>query len=507
MFGESESESPRVPSPWDSLISIPSSPIPAGQGRIHTPSPLAAELIPRLVPEADDGNVEYKLQLLSPSPARFARLVTQLKWRLLEGGGQAYYELGVADSGDLIGLPREELEQSLETLEMMAGEIGASVIVVKEIEVPAALASLAKRSGEWAGAASRRARRQTNSLSPDGGYTTTDAGTTETETDFDSCSGTDLDLSAEDTEDLSVTIVLEKNTKPSPRRDDSSLITMFPMDLDQELDPADAADDEQLTVQNRFSIDLEISSVFKPRPVRSRIHHNPHYAHLAGGKNKRTKKHKHLSMLSSANTFVTNEQDDHHLHQSHAPEHSSSNHKGNNRRKGRDKRREEKRRALEAHATQAVDTAESDLSRQDTIIAASPIVTTATTTTTTTLDTDVLIVGLESLHVGSVEEPSSILNEDETSGLVTGSPTDEFDDDDNDVFATPLTAIPSFPTFSASDTAESHFDAAVIDIVGAMGAISGEKEQQQSRLIVEALVVRKMSIEEAFLDFGGFSLT
>ena len=495
MFGESESESPRVPSPWDSLTSIPSSPIPAGQGRTHAPSPLAAELIPRLVPEADDGNVEYKLQLLSPSPARFARLVTQLKWRLLEGGGQAYYELGVADSGDLIGLPREELEQSLETLEMMAGEIGASVIVVKEIEVPAALASLAKRSGEWAGAASRRARRQTNSVSPDGGYTTTDAGTTETETDLDSCSGTDLDLSAEDAEDLSVTIVLEKNAKPSPRCDSSSsLIPMFSMDSDQELDPADAADDERLTVQNRFSIDLEISSVFKPRPVRPRIHNNPHYAHLAGGKNKRTKKHKHLSMLSSANTYVTNEQDD--LHQSRVPEHSSSNHKAHNRRQGRDKRREEKRKALEAHATQAVDIAESDdLSRQDTLIPASPTV----PTTTITPDTDVLIVGLESLHV---EEPSSITDED---GLVT---TDEFDDD-NDVFATPLTAIPSFPTFSASDTAESHFDAAVINIVGAMGAAisGGEKEQQQSRLIVEALVVRKMSIEEAFLDFGGFSLT
>ena len=32
------------------------------------------------------------------------RLVTQLKWRLLEGGGQAYYELGVADSGHLVRL-------------------------------------------------------------------------------------------------------------------------------------------------------------------------------------------------------------------------------------------------------------------------------------------------------------------------------------------------------------------------------------------------------------------
>jgi hypothetical protein len=28
----------------------------------------------------------------------------------------------------------------------------------------------------------------------------------------------------------------------------------------------------------------------------------------------------------------------------------------------------------------------------------------------------------------------------------------------------------------------------------------------EPRLIVEALVVRKMSLEEAFLDFGGFSV-
>lgn len=503
MFGESESESPRVPSPWDSLISIPPSPIQGQAHRTHTPSPLAAELIPRLVPEADDGNVEYKLQLLSPSPARFARLVTQMKWRLLEGGGQAYYELGVADSGDLIGLPREELERSLETLEMMAGEIGASVIVVKEIEVPAALASLAKRSGEWAGAASRRSRSQGNSSYLDGGDTTTDpGGTTETETDFDSCSGTD------DTEDPSATVVLEGNAKTSRRlshsdSSSSSSIPMFPMDLDQELDPADAADDERLTMPNRFSIDLEIFSVFKPRPVRTRIHNNPHYAHLAGGKNKKTKKHKHLSMLSSTNTYATNEQGDHHHSQSHAPdEHSSSHHKGHNRRQGRDKRREEKRKALEAHATQAVDTV-NDWSRQDTLMPAS--------STTTTMETDVLIIGLESLHVGIVEEPEPVINNDEVSGLTAIGSTDEFDDD-NDVFATPMTAIPSFPTFSASDTAESHLDSVVIDIVGAMGAISGggggggEKEQQ-SRLIVEALVVRKMSMEEAFLDFGGFSLT
>jgi hypothetical protein len=88
--------------------------------------------------------VEYKLQLLDPTPERFLRLVTQLKWRLLEGGGQAYYELGVADSGALIGIEKSKMEKTLGTLEAMAGEIGASVVVVREIEIPATWSDAAK---------------------------------------------------------------------------------------------------------------------------------------------------------------------------------------------------------------------------------------------------------------------------------------------------------------------------------------------------------------------------
>lgn len=93
------------------------------------------------------GNVEYKLRLLNPTTERFTRLVTQLNWRLHEGGGQAYYELGVADSGQLVGLTKEHLDQSLQTLDEMAGEIGASVIVVKEIELPAALLEASRQTG------------------------------------------------------------------------------------------------------------------------------------------------------------------------------------------------------------------------------------------------------------------------------------------------------------------------------------------------------------------------
>ena len=455
MFGESESESPRVPSPWDSLMSISPSP-PAKL--IRTPSPLPLELIPRLVPEADDGNVEYKLQLLNPSPARFARLVTQMKWRLLEGGGQAYYELGVADSGDLIGLPREELEQSLETLEMMAGEIGASVIVVKEIEVPAVLATLAKRSGERAGGSVR-----IEDGTHDGGYSTV-------ETD-DSASGAEVDF---ESDDLSATVVLDK----AVAHPNESLSSVFSMD--PELDDPDGE-----ISTTRYMIDLEISSVFKPRPMRARMHNHPHYAHSTGGKNKRIKKHKHLSMLSSSPTTT---------HQTASyGEASAENTKSQMRRQGRDRRRDEKRKALEARATHAVD-AEGASSRQDTI----KVVPAAT-------EDGALIISLEALHVDIVEEPTARMVPVAESATLDVGPVGDLDDDDDDVFASPTTAVPSFTTFSAHSTGESHLDvdAAAIGVVRALEA-DGKKEEP--RLIVEALVVRKMSLGEAFLDFGGFSM-
>jgi hypothetical protein len=61
-----------------------------------------------------------------------------MKWRLLEGGGQAIYELGVADSGALVGLAPDDLRASLDTLYAMAAEIGACVTISKEIEVTVA---------------------------------------------------------------------------------------------------------------------------------------------------------------------------------------------------------------------------------------------------------------------------------------------------------------------------------------------------------------------------------
>ena len=48
----------------------------------------------RLPPEPEQGNVEYKLKLINPSNERFEHLVTQMKWRLQEGQGEAVYQIG-----------------------------------------------------------------------------------------------------------------------------------------------------------------------------------------------------------------------------------------------------------------------------------------------------------------------------------------------------------------------------------------------------------------------------
>lgn len=85
----------------------------------------------RLPPEPQLGNIEYKLKLIAPTPQRFEHLVTQMKWRLREGNGEAIYEIGVSDSGHLHGLAAVDMRASLHTLSRMAQELGATTTVLR----------------------------------------------------------------------------------------------------------------------------------------------------------------------------------------------------------------------------------------------------------------------------------------------------------------------------------------------------------------------------------------
>lgn len=88
-----------------------------------------------LPPEEEEGNVEYKLKLLNPSAFRIEHLVTQMKWRLQEGRGEAIYKIGVEDNGVCAGLSDQEMKQTMETLKQMSERLGADLSILRQREV------------------------------------------------------------------------------------------------------------------------------------------------------------------------------------------------------------------------------------------------------------------------------------------------------------------------------------------------------------------------------------
>ena len=73
------------------------------------------ETCPKLPHEDDEGNVEYKWKLVRPTEERLQQLITQLHFRLGEGGNEAIYEIGVEDDGTPRGLSDDDLDCSLQT--------------------------------------------------------------------------------------------------------------------------------------------------------------------------------------------------------------------------------------------------------------------------------------------------------------------------------------------------------------------------------------------------------
>ncbi|KAG6615251.1 putative GTP-binding protein [Phytophthora cinnamomi] len=101
------------------------------QVRSEFAQPGAAVAAEHLPAEVEEGNVEYKLQLLEPAPERLRQLTTQMHWRLNEGSGAAFYELGVRDNGELLGLSEDALLRSLGSLARMCRVVHAEMTLAK----------------------------------------------------------------------------------------------------------------------------------------------------------------------------------------------------------------------------------------------------------------------------------------------------------------------------------------------------------------------------------------
>ena len=83
--------------------------------------------------EYDYGNVEYKLKLCDVNIKRIQELTSQMNFRLGEGGGKCYYEIGVEDNGNPLGISKQELEMSLSVIDTIAINLGCQTTITKKI--------------------------------------------------------------------------------------------------------------------------------------------------------------------------------------------------------------------------------------------------------------------------------------------------------------------------------------------------------------------------------------
>ena len=83
-------------------------------------------------PENDAGNTEYKWKLTKLSDERIQQLITQMQYRLDEGSGEAFYEIGIKDDGFPIGINDEDYKESINNLEIIAKECNANISLVSK---------------------------------------------------------------------------------------------------------------------------------------------------------------------------------------------------------------------------------------------------------------------------------------------------------------------------------------------------------------------------------------
>ena len=84
-----------------------------------------------LLPENDDGNIEYKWKLCNISHNKIHQLTTQMLFRLTEGDGYAEYYLGVTDKGYAKGILKSELNTTLYNILECCGLLGVKILYYK----------------------------------------------------------------------------------------------------------------------------------------------------------------------------------------------------------------------------------------------------------------------------------------------------------------------------------------------------------------------------------------
>ena len=86
----------------------------------------------KLKPEVEEGNIEYKRKIVNPTSERLDQLITQMKWRLNEGNGEAIYYIGVEDNGSISGISNNDLKESIKNIKIMIKNIDGKLVKLEK---------------------------------------------------------------------------------------------------------------------------------------------------------------------------------------------------------------------------------------------------------------------------------------------------------------------------------------------------------------------------------------
>lgn len=83
--------------------------------------------------EDNQGYIEYKRFIKFNNERRYNSLLSQLKYRLLEGNGVCYYIIGVEDNGEIINITDEDYDISIKNLELMCSQNRCEILSITKM--------------------------------------------------------------------------------------------------------------------------------------------------------------------------------------------------------------------------------------------------------------------------------------------------------------------------------------------------------------------------------------
>ena len=83
--------------------------------------------------ECEVGNEEYKWKLVGLTDQQKAHRSTQMQYRLNEGNGYAVYRIGYLDSGQPLGITKEEMNESIDVLSELVSSLSSCFMQILDI--------------------------------------------------------------------------------------------------------------------------------------------------------------------------------------------------------------------------------------------------------------------------------------------------------------------------------------------------------------------------------------